>query len=132
MSIKNNPLELNLSPFEKALQSLTLVFKEKENAITRDAAIQRFEYTFELSWKVLKRYFKINNNLEIFNVKDIFREAGKQGLIEKVEKWFEYLEARNLTSHTYDENIAEKVYTKAKEFEKAALFLCQQLKKIVK
>ena len=64
MSIKNNPLELNLSPFEKALQSLVLVFKEKENAITRDAAIQRFEYTFELSWKVLKRYFKINNNLE--------------------------------------------------------------------
>ena len=132
MSIKNNPLELNLSPFEKALQSLVLVFKEKENAITRDAAIQRFEYTFELSWKVLKRYFKINNNLEIFNVKDIFREAGKQGLIGKVEKWFEYLEARNLTSHTYDENIAEKVYTKAKEFEKDAVFLCQQLKKIVK
>ena len=132
MSIKNNPLELNLSPFEKALQSLVLVFKEKENAITRDAAIQRFEYTFELSWKALKRYFKINNNLDIFNVKDIFREAGKQGLIEKVEKWFEYLEARNLTSHTYDEKVAEKVYTKAKEFEKDAVFLCQQLKKIVK
>ena len=132
MPKNKNSSDLSLLPFEKALQSLTLVLKEKENAITRDAAIQRFKYTFELSWKVLRRYFKINNNLEIFNVKDIFREAGKQGLIEKVEKWFEYLEARNLTSHTYDEAIADKVYTKAKEFEKAALFLCQQLKKIVK
>ena len=132
MDVKEKSADFNILSFEKALQSLVLVFKEKENAITRDAAIQRFEYTFELSWKVLKRYFKINNNLEIFNVKDIFREAGKQGLIEKVEKWFEYLEARNLTSHTYDENIAEKVYTKAKEFEKDAHFLCQQLKKIIK
>ena len=110
--------DLSLLPFEKALQSLTLVLKEKENAITRDAAIQRFEYTFELSWKVLKRYFKINNNLEIFNVKDIFREAGKQSLIEKVEKWFEYLEARSLTSHTYDKEIAEKVLQYLPEFQK--------------
>ena len=116
MPKNKNSSDLSLLPFEKALQSLTLVLKEKENAITRDAAIQRFKYTFELSWKVLRRYFKINNNLEIFNVKDIFREAGKQGLIEKVEKWFEYLEARNLTSHTYDEAIADKVYTKAKKF----------------
>ena len=131
MDLKKKSLELNLSPFEKALRSLTEVFKEPQNAITRDAAIQRFEYTFELSWKVLKRYLKINNNLDIFNVKDIFREGGKQGLIEKVEKWFEYLEARNLTSHTYDENIAEKVYTKAKEFEKDALFLYQQLRKTI-
>lgn len=122
---------MNIVSFEKALKSLSEIFKEPKNRITRDAAIQRFEYTFELAWKHLKRYFKLNNNLDLFNVKDIFREAGKQGLIEKVEAWFEYLEARNLTSHTYDENTAEKVYEKAKEFEKAAFFLLSQFKKIL-
>ena len=132
MSSKTKTSEISILPFEKALQSLTEVFKKPKNAIIRDAAIQRFEYTFELSWKILKRYFKVNNHLDIFNIKDIFREGGNQGLIENVEKWFEYLEARNLTSHTYDENIAEKVYEKAQEFEKAALFLLDQLKKLIK
>lgn len=124
--------EINVLPFERALKSLSEALKEQKNALIRDATIQRFEYTFELSWKLLRRYFKLNNNLDLFNVKDIFREAGKQGLIEKVEKWFEYLEARNLTSHTYDENIAEKVYEKAKEFEQGALLLLSQVKKILK
>ena len=55
----------------------------------------------------LLELFKLNNNLDLFNVKDIFREAGKQGLIDQVESWFESLEARNLTSHTYDETIAD-------------------------
>lgn len=136
MSSKTKSSEISILPFEKALRSLTEVFKKPKNAITRDAGIQRFEYTFELSWKILKRYFKVNNNLDIFNIKDIFREGGNQGLIENVEKWFEYLEARNLTSHTYDEtydeNTAEKVFEKAREFERAALFLLSQLKKLIK
>ena len=132
MSQKTASSEISVLLFEKAMQSLAEALKQPKNTITRDATIQRFEYTFELSWKILKRYFKINNNLDIFNIKDIFREAGNQGLIENVEKWFEYLEARNLTSHTYDENTAQKVYEKAREFEKAALFLLNQLKKLIK
>jgi len=132
MSSKLKPSEINVQPFEKALKSLSQILKETENAITRDATIQRFEYTFELSWKLLKRYFKLNNNLDLFNVKDIFREAGKQGFIDKVENWFEYLEARNLTSHTYDETIADKVYARAKEFEQEASLLLQKIKKILK
>lgn len=124
--------ELNISFFEKALKSLSEALKAPKTKMNRDATIQRFEYTFELSWKFLKRYLKLNNNIDVFNLKDIFRDAGKQGLIENVEKWFEYLEARNLTSHTYDENTAEKVYEKAKEFEKAAHFLLTQFKKILR
>ena len=123
---------MNVQPFEKALKSLSQIFKEPENAITRDATIQRFEYTFELSWKLLKRYFKLNNNLDLFNVKDIFREAGKQGLIDQVESWFESLEARNLTSHTYDETIANKVYARAKEFEQKASVFLQKIKTVLK
>lgn len=132
MLLESKSSEINIRPFEQALLSLSEVLKEPKNDVTRDAAIQRFEYTFELSWKLLKRYFKLNNNLDLFNVKEIFREAGKQGFINQVEKWFEYLEARNLTSHTYDENVAEKVYKKVREFERDAIVLLKQMKRILK
>ena len=129
---KETSFIISIEPFEKALQSLTEALNENWSILVQDASIQRFEYTFELAWKLLKRYFKINNNLDLFNVKDILREAGKQGLLNHVEKWFEYLEARNLTSHTYDKNIAEKVFEKAKEFAKDAQFLLHQMKALLK
>ena len=86
------------------------------NKRERDGAIQRFEYTFELSWKTLKKYFEVNNNLQEDNVKNLFREAGKQGLIENVENWFSYQKARNSTSHNYNDSSAEYVFEKASEF----------------
>ncbi len=132
MSAKLKGPEVSLDPFKKGLQSLSQVLKEPFSALVRDATIQRFEYTFELSWKLMKRYFKVNNNIDIFNVKDIFREAGKQQLIENVEAWFEYLEARNLTSHTYDEKIADKVFVKAKEFEAASRVFLKRLTGLLK
>ncbi len=122
-------MNLSLEPFEKALHSLQIALAEPKNEIVRDATIQRFEYTFELCWKMLKRYFRLNNNAEISSVKEIFREAGRQGLIQSVEHWFAYLEARNLTSHVYDANVADSVYNTVKQFEPDAAYLLLQLKK---
>lgn len=132
MQAKLKNSSISILPFKKALKSLSDVLREPFSALIRDAAIQRFEYTFELSWKLMKRYFKVNNNLDIFNVKNIFREAGKQQLIENVETWFDFLEARNLTSHTYDEKIADKVYQKSKEFEAEARLFLKRLTGLLK
>ncbi|MBI2026910.1 MAG: nucleotidyltransferase substrate binding protein [Deltaproteobacteria bacterium] len=123
--------EINIEPFEKAVASLSDALDQKWTVLVQDATIQRFEYTFELSWKLLKRYFKVNNNIDLFNIKEIFREAGKQKLIDHVENWFEYLEARNLTSHTYDHKIAEKVYEKARLFEKDARLLLKKMNRLI-
>ncbi len=120
-----------LTSWVKALSSLTEVLKEKKTDIVRDATIQRFEYTFELSWKILKRYIESQNHTLEPSIKNVFREAGKLGLIESVEDWFDFLEARNLTSHTYEESIAERVYTVAIEFEKSAQFLLKRLEKLL-
>lgn len=121
--------EFSVIPLIKAHSSLREVLKKRKNKIVRDATIQRFEYTFELSWKVLKRYFQFNNNLREENIKNIFREAGKQGLIDSVEDWFGFQEARNETSHTYNEAIAERVFAVAKVFSPACGALISNLEK---
>jgi len=111
-----NKEEFSLKPLTKALRSLEDAISKHRDDLTRDAIIQRFEYTFELSWKTLKRYFEFNNNLREDNVKNLIREAGKQGLIDVVEVWFGYHQARNMTSHIYSEPVAKQVFESAKDF----------------
>lgn len=125
------PSELILTPLAKALQSLQRALKQPLNDIVRDATIQRFEFTFELSWKVLKRYFELNSRLSDYSLKNIFREAGKQKLISSVENWFGYLEARNLTSHTYNEQTADEVYQAAQKFAVDAAELIKKLEAVL-
>ena len=58
----------------------------------------------------------VENNVNIYGVKTVIREAAKLDLIDDPTKWFEFLENRNLSVHTYKEEIAQKVYKSAKEF----------------
>ena len=119
-----------LSPLEKVLESLKDIIKQPQNEYIRDGVIQRFEYTFELSWKTLKRYFKDIGREDIPNgPKPIIREAGKEGLIENVEFWLECLESRNKTTHIYNEKEAVEVYETAKAFPPAVDSLLKRLKK---
>jgi len=85
----------------------------------RGNLIQSFEFTFESSWKMMKRY--IENSLgpgdeKINTHKDLYRIAGQRGLISDFYPWLDYRDARNKTSHSYNENIAEEVYRVAKNF----------------
>jgi len=83
--------------------------------VNQDATIQRFEFTFELSWKLMQSIEK-ENDINIYGAKTIIREAAKLDLIDDPVKWFDFLKQRNLTVHTYKEEIAKKVYKSAKEF----------------
>lgn len=122
---------LSLAAFKKALASLERAIQQPKNEFNRDSVIQRFEYSFELSWKILKRYFMLNQNLDESHIKNLFREAGKQGLVDSVENWFAYHKARNLTSHTYNEETAEEVYLAACDFYKDAVVLLSRLEKVL-
>lgn len=84
----------------------------------RDGCIQRFEYTFELAWKMLRRHFALEDAEAAarMNKKDLFREAARQGLISDPVLWFGFLEARNATSHVYDAEMAEQVYAHGARF----------------
>ncbi|MDF0728240.1 HI0074 family nucleotidyltransferase substrate-binding subunit [Cytobacillus sp. S13-E01] len=80
-----------------------------------DATIQRFEFTYELSWKLMKTYLEYNGNLEVTSPRRTIREAFKDGILSDGEKWLKMLEDRNRTSHTYNEDIALEIYKNIKE-----------------
>ena len=126
---------LNLEPLEKAIEQLRSGIKQSQadpdNELLRDGVIQRFEYTMDLSWKMIQRYLKHIAQVEesaIRTKKDLFREGGRLGLIANVESWFGYYEARNETSHTYDPQIAEAVFKQAELFLPDAMSLLKALK----
>ena len=103
----------SLNPLKNALASLEKAILRPLDEFTQDSVIQRFEYTFELSWKNLKRYLESDRSLQDDSVKGIFREAFARHLISDIEQWFAFQKARNLTSHTYNQDTAEEVYKEA-------------------
>ena len=114
METKTEELALLIARLEQALATLDEVLAMSFSVIVRDATIQRFEYCFELSWKLLKKVLKADG-IEVNSPRQALRKAFENGYIDDIDVWFEMLEDRNMTSHTYDPNIADKVYESAKE-----------------
>ena len=117
--------KINYDNLKKAVKALEKAICKCESTkdpelkeYIRDGAIQRFEFTFELAWKTLKRFLEIYmlENVDGLIGANLFRIGFESGLIQNSEFWLEFKRNRNLTSHTYDENIAEKVYENSKKF----------------
>ena len=79
----------------------------------KESTIQRFEYTFELSWKLMNSILK-DQGIESYGIRNILREAKKLGLVDDISAWFKYADARNQALHIYNEKIAEDVYNIAR------------------
>lgn len=123
---------LDLSSFRMALASLDLALAQPKNEFIRDSVIQRFEYTYELSWKHLKRHLETDEgvaNIDQLTRKQLFRVAVEKGLIRNIEAWFAYHRARNETSHAYNQAVAEEVYEAARRFAPDARDLLEQLER---
>jgi len=80
--------------------------------IIKDGVIQRFEYTHELAWKVMKDFLEDVGNVKIYGSKDATKEAFAAGLILDGDKWMDMILGRNKTSHTYNEETADEIFTK--------------------
>ena len=100
----------------------------------RAGVIQNFEVAYEQSWKMLQRWIKSNVSPEDAEHprtrKELFRIAARKGLIQDPAPWFEYAEARNMTSHTYDEGSALSVFETAREFVSDAETLLRRLEEL--
>lgn len=80
------------------------------NKLEKQGVIQSFEYTHELAWKLLKDYLTDRGVFNLIGSKDATREAFKAELITDGEVWMDMILKRNLTSHTYDNRLADEVF----------------------
>ena len=97
----------------KALKTLQeLLDKDRPSIVERDAAIQRFEYTFEAIWKAGKHFLREVEGIEIGSPKGVIRSFLQVGLLteDQTALGLSMVDDRNLTSHTYNENLADQIY----------------------
>ena len=136
---------LDLSSLKAAIDSLANAISVAEDVsylhdipmnvreVIKAGVIQNFEFTYELCFKFMVRWISLNISPEDATPRtkrDIFRTAARYRLIEDPVRWFGYTEARNETSHTYDQITAEKVYAVISEFLTDARFFYAELEKI--
>ncbi|MDO9003396.1 MAG: nucleotidyltransferase substrate binding protein [Aquabacterium sp.] len=130
-------MTLELSSFEKAIARLEEGLARYQQDITdtqiRDGLIQRFEFTYELSHKMLKRYLEqasaTPEEYDSMPFQDLIRAGNEQGLLlGEWPNWRTYREMRAKTSHTYDEQKALEVVAVIPAMLAEAQFLREQLK----
>lgn len=95
--------------FSRAIVRLNEALMASETDLSRDAAIQRFEFCFELAWKVIQERVR-TEGLDCQSPKGCLKLAYKNGWLGDETGWLAMLEDRNRTAHTYDEALAKDVY----------------------
>ncbi len=102
-----------LNHFSRALAQLNEAVALAEvrplSNLEEQGLIQAFEFTHELAWNTLKDFLEDGGAQDLYGSKDVTREAFKRGLIENGETWMEMIKSRNLSSHTYNEELARKI-----------------------
>ncbi len=107
--MSKSDLSRSIELFVQAVQRLAEACARPEDPFIRDAVIQRFEFSYELAWKLLKRKLA-GEGIEVGTPRQAIQQSVAAGLIEDGNLWTELLRMRNLTSHTYDEALAIRVY----------------------
>lgn len=98
-----------------AIVRLRDVLGQSENDVSRDAAIQRFEFCFELAWKAIQERAR-DEGLDCQSPKSCLTLAFKASWVVDEREWLAMLADRNLTSHTYDEDLAKAVYGRLRRY----------------
>ena len=117
-------IQLKREQTQRALESLQELvpqyLENKQNIILRDAMIQRFEYSTEAFWKYLKAFLSIEHNLPANSPREVIRTGLKAQLYsEEISKvLLQMLDDRNLTSHTYVEELAESIARRIPDYSK--------------
>ncbi|WP_447975541.1 nucleotidyltransferase substrate binding protein [Nitrospira sp. Kam-Ns4a] len=119
-----------LHAFGRALGKLKEALAEPPSELTRDAASKRFEFTFELAWKAVQRCLR-EEGIQCRSPRGCLREAFTFGLIADDPRWITMIEDRNLTSHTYDETTAQKVFAGLSEYVPLLEQLHQSLTRLI-
>jgi len=137
MDIDYTPLEKAINQLETSLRYANSDMAQQDSGLfeqLRNSVIQCFEFTYELSHKMLKRYIEEGTAsaaaLDIQSFQNLIRIGNEQGLLRSDwRKWKAYRQARNESSHTYNLDKAEQVYLIVPDFLLEAKYLYQELTK---
>ena len=135
-------MRLDLSPLESAMEQLEdgLVLYDSDivrqypeiRGQMRAGAIQSFEFTYELSIRMIKRYLEqVSANpaeVDQLEFRNLVRRASEQGLLHSdLSAWMEHQRNRGLASHVYNEAMAERVFQVAQDFLVEVRYLLREL-----
>lgn len=101
---------INLTTAVKRLQEAIKEYESFHYDSMRDGAIQRFEFCAELAWKALRDYLLEQGYTNINSPKSVLKQAYADGFLSDESDWIQLIQARNLTSHLYDESTASEIY----------------------
>ena len=133
-------MRLDLSALRDGLAALNVSLRYLESDAAADpglkdqfraAAIQAFEFTYELSFKFMKRQLAqivpVPSTIDEMTFMQVVRAAAEAGLVADVPRFHEYREARNITSHSYDRQKAQRIVAELPRFAKDVEFILAQL-----
>ena len=100
-----------LKSFREAVERLGEALSLPIAPVVRDSSIKRFELCSELSWKVIQSFLR-DRGLDCRSPRDCFREAFSYGLLTEEEVWVQMVQDRNLSVHTYNQELANRLYSR--------------------
>ena len=132
MVLNLDSLKKSIIALKKSIDVYNKIETNDEDLILtiKSGVIQNFEIAFEQSWKFIQRWLNENISPDITNgitKKELFRLAAKHLLIDDVEKWIKFKDARNSTSHIYSTEISKEVFNEAIKFLPYAEYLLKHL-----
>ena len=105
-----------LKQFNQAVSRLDEVLQIPATSIIKDSAIQRFEFCMDLTWKTLKTILEQEHGIIVKSPKETFKVAYQNKLIDYDQKWIDFVDLRNNTVHTYNEELANQTFIQLPTF----------------
>lgn len=123
--------------FQRALERFRIVVEERDHWVAEgngdivlDVAAKRFEFTYEMAWKALKRVLDYLG-LDARAPRLVFKEAYAQGLLAEEQVWLDMIEMRNLSSHVYDEHEISRILEQLDRYLSAFESLLERMQNII-
>ena len=96
--------------YKKAFAQLEAFIRQEHlNKLEEQGLIKAFEYTYELAWNTMKDFLEYQGETDIPGSRDAIRKSFARGIIADGDIWVDMLQARNRTSHTYNEDTARDI-----------------------
>lgn len=102
---------------------------QAESKLEIAGTIQAFEVCYELAWKTLQKVLNLRG-IDVFSPRETFRLAAREALIASPKNWFDYVKKRNITVHSYEDQIMEEVYPVLPKFLKDLNLLIKNLQNL--